>query len=204
MLRIDHLTKRFGDHVVFQDLTHTFSPGCLALCDEESTGKSTLLAILAGAVAADAGEVWIDGHSLTQARTQALARVAYVPDDCLFAPTLTGRALLEQVAACRQVTLDAQALMLARELDVAAHLDKRFEQMSTGTRRKIHFVAAQLGSPAVMLADGPSAGLDARSQAVLVERLQTWAGDRVVLFASHDPRFVEACAARPVRIDDLR
>ena len=50
MLRIDNLSKRYGDHIVFQGLTHAFAPGCVALCEEDSTGKSSLLGIIAGAL----------------------------------------------------------------------------------------------------------------------------------------------------------
>ncbi|WP_438859844.1 ABC transporter ATP-binding protein, partial [Achromobacter spanius] len=94
MLRIDNLSKRYGDHLVFQGLTHTFPPGCMALCEEDSTGKSSLLGIIAGVIAPDGGEVWIDGHSLANAPQQARARLAYVPDNCLAFPTQTGREFL--------------------------------------------------------------------------------------------------------------
>ena len=106
MLRIDHLTKRYGDDSVFEGLTHTFAPGCVALCEEESTGKSSLLGIIAGVIAPDGGEVWIDGHSLAASPLQAQARLAYVPDNCLALPQQTGRGLLEQVAAQKGVALD--------------------------------------------------------------------------------------------------
>jgi len=204
MLRIDNLTKRYGDHLVFKGLTHTFSPGCVALCEEASTGKSTLLGIIAGAVAPDAGDVWVDGHSLTHSPLQAKARLAYVPDDCLMFPTQTGRGLLEQVASAKNATLDDSVLDLAYRLGLEPHLDKRFEQMSTGTRRKVFLTAAALGEPAVIVADGPSNGLDAPACAVLAEQFRIWSQDRVVLFASHDPELVQACGASTVNVAELR
>src|SRR3546814_19753448 len=99
MLRIENLSKRHGDHLVFQALTHTFSAGCTALCEQDSTGKSSLLDIIAGIVAPDSGDVWIDGHSLAHAPRQARARLAHVPGNCLANPAQTGRGLLEKVAA---------------------------------------------------------------------------------------------------------
>lgn len=204
MLRIDNLGKRYGDHLVFQGLTHTFQPGCMALCEEDSTGKSSLLAIIAGALAPDSGDVWIDGHSLIHAPQQAKARLAYVPDNCLAFPSQTGRGLLEQVAAEKHAALDDAVLDLARALGLEPHLDKRFEQMSTGTRRKVYLTAAALGSPAVVVADGPSNGFDAQSRAVLAGLFKTWAQDRVVLFASHDAELVRACGARQVRVGTRR
>jgi len=204
MLRIDNLTKRYGDHFIFQGLTHTFPPGCVALCEEDSTGKSSLLAIIAGAIVPDAGDVWIDGHSLTLAPRQARSRLAYVPDNCLELPSQTGRGLLEQVAWEKNVELDDAVLDLAYRLGLEPHLDKRFEQMSTGTRRKVFLTAAALGEPAVVIADGPSNGLDAQARAVLAEQFIVWSQDRVVLFASHDPELVRACGARAVTVATLR
>lgn len=200
MLRLDKLTKRYGDHLVFQGLTHTFSPGCVALCEQDSTGKSSLLNIIAGVIAPDEGDVWIDGNSLTQTPQQAKARMAYIPDDCLAFPTHTGRELLEQIALDKNAPLDDAVLDLAYRLGLEPHLDKRFEQMSTGTRRKVYLTAAALGEPAVIIADGPSNGLDTQARAVLAERLKIWSQDRVVLFASHDSELVQACGASLINI----
>ncbi|ALX84835.1 ABC transporter ATP-binding protein [Achromobacter denitrificans] len=204
MLRIDHLTKRYGDHLVFQGLTHTFGPGCVALCEEDSTGKSSLLAIIAGVIAPDGGEVWVEGHSLGGSPQLAKSRLAYVPDDCLASPQQTGRGLLQQVAAEKGVAVDDAVLDLAARLGLEPHLDKRFEQMSTGTRRKVYLTAAALGDPAVVIADGPSNGLDTPARRELAELFMAWGRDRVVLFASHDPELVQACGATVMEVAALR
>ncbi|CAB3856000.1 ABC transporter ATP-binding protein [Achromobacter animicus] len=204
MLRIDNLSKRYGDYIVFQGLTHTFAPGCVALCEEDSTGKSSLLNIIAGALAPDGGDVHIDGHSLRDAPQVAQSRLAWVPDNCMAFPEQTGRGLLEQAAQAKGVTLDDSIWELARQLGLEPHLDKRFEQMSTGTRRKVYLTAAALGNPAVVVADGPSNGLDAQARGVLADVFKRWAQDRVVLFASHDPELVQACGATTVNVADLR
>ncbi|CAM5183727.1 ABC-type multidrug transport system, ATPase component OS=Castellaniella defragrans (strain DSM/ CCUG 39792 / 65Phen) OX=1437824 GN=BN940_06161 PE=4 SV=1 [Castellaniella denitrificans] len=204
MLRIDNLGKRYGGHSVFQGLNQTFGPGCVALCEEESTGKSTLLGIVAGAIAPDAGDVWIDGHSMAREPLLAKARLACVPDDCLAFPSRTGRGLLEQIAAEKNAALDDAVFDLACRLGLEPHLDKCFEQMSTGTRRKVFLAAAALGDPAVIVADGPSNGLDAQARAALAEQFRTWSRDRVVLFASHDAELVRACGAKVVGVAALR
>ncbi|MGB3276530.1 MAG: ATP-binding cassette domain-containing protein [Castellaniella sp.] len=204
MLRLDNLTKRYGDYLVFQGLNQTFGPGCVALCEEDSTGKSSLLSLIAGVIAPDDGEVWIDGHSMTREPLLAKARLAYVPDDCLAFPTLTGRELLERVAAEKQTSLDDAVFDLAERLGLSPHLDKRFEQMSTGTRRKVYLSAALLGDPAVIVADGPSNGLDTQARIALAEQFRQWGRDRVVLFASYDDELVRSCGARPIQVATLR
>ncbi|HEU0229559.1 MAG TPA: ATP-binding cassette domain-containing protein [Burkholderiaceae bacterium] len=203
MIRIENLSKRYGDHLVFQGLTRTFPPGCVALCEEDSTGKSSLLGVIAGVLVPDAGDVWIDGYSLVREPKQAKARLAYVPENCLAFPLQTGRGLLEQVATEKNTTLGDAVLDFAYELGLEPHLDKRFEQMSTGTRRKVFLTAAALGDPVAVIADGPSDGLDARARAVLAEQFKVWSRDRVVLFASHDRELVRACGASAINVSAL-
>jgi len=204
MLRIDNLTKRYDGHLVFQGLNYTFSPGCIALCEEDNTGKSSLLGIIAGVVRPDTGDVWIEGYSMIQSPRHAKTRVTYVPDNCLTSPMKTGRELLGQIAAEKNAKVDDAVLDLAHRLGLEPHLDKRFEQMSTGTRRKVFLTAAAIGNPAVIIADGPTNGLDAPARAVLAEQFQVWSQHRVVLFASHDADLVQTCGATPLDIKALR
>lgn len=200
MLHLDNLSKRYDGYLVFQGLTRTFAPGCYALCEEDNTGKTTLLNIIAGVIKPDEGDVRIDGHSMAQSPYHAKARLAYVPDNCMVDPAQTGRALLEQVAAEKKVALDEDVLDLAYDLGLEPHLDKHFEQMSTGTRRKVYLTAAALGDPAVVIADGPSNGLDKEARTVLAELFRSWSKDRVVLFASYDAELVQACGAHEFNI----
>ena len=100
--------------------------------------------------------------------------------------------------------MDDAVLDLAARLGLEPHLDKRFEQMSTGTRRKVYLTAAALGDPAVVIADGPSNGLDTPARRELAELFMAWGRDRVVLFASHDPELVQACGATVMEVAALR
>lgn len=200
MLRLENLSKRYGDTPVFRNLTRHLSPGCWALCDEDSTGKSTLLGMIAGVIPPDSGEIWVEGHRLNDASQQARHRVAWVPADCLQFPALTGRAFLERLASDKHAEVDATVLGLAADLSLESHLDKSFEQMSTGTRRKVYLTAAALGTPAVVVADGPSDGLDANARERVAALFRSWGRDRVVLFASHDAELVRDCGANRLEL----
>lgn len=203
MLRFENLGKRYGEHIIFQGLHHISGPGCIALCDENGSGKSTLMGVLAGAVDADEGEIWLGGHSLRSAQLEAKSALAYVPDDCMAYPFMTGRAFLELVASTKNTAVGASTLALAERFGLNPHLEKRFEQMSLGTRKKIFLTATTLGDPAVIIADEPGNGLDAAGRAVLIDLFKTLAKDRVVFFSSHDMAIVRACEARVVRFVDL-
>ncbi|VWC56925.1 ABC transporter ATP-binding protein [Burkholderia lata] len=203
MLRFDNLGKRYDKRVIFTGLNHASGAGCVALCDEQGSGKSTLLGILAGTIDADEGEVWLGGHSLRTAPLDAKSTLAYVPDDCLAYPSETGRGFLDLVAAARKATVDARTLALADRFGLSPHLEKRFEQMSFGTRKKLFLTATTLGAPAVVIADDPDSGLDAASRAVLIDLFRTLAADRTVFFSSHDPALAHACDARVTSFAEL-
>lgn len=204
MLRFQNLCKRYGEHILFQALAFDTGTGCIALNDQSGSGKSTLLGMLAGEIEVDEGDVWIGGHSLRSEPARARASLAYIPDDCMPSAQMTGRAFLDQVAASRGCSVDDHALALADRFGLGPHLEKRFEQMSFGTRKKMVLTAAALGKPAVVIADEPASGLDAPARAALVDLFKTFATDRTVLFSSYDPELAQACHARTIGFADLR
>ena len=203
MLRFDNLCKRYGERTVFHGLHYSASTGCVALNDESGSGKSTLLAILAGEIEADAGEIWIGGHSLRTLPHAAKSALTYIPEDCLTFPLETGREFLERVAAQRNTTLEPYTLELAERFGLAPHLEKRFEQMSFGTRKKIFLTAASIGAPTVVIADEPAGGLDAAARAVLADLFKQLGKQRVVFFTSYDAAFTQACEAKAISFADL-
>jgi ABC-2 type transport system ATP-binding protein len=203
MLRFDNLCKRYGEHTLFQGLHYSANAGCFALTDESGSGKSTLLGILAGEIEADAGEVWLGGHSLRTAQLAARSALTYVPEDCLTYPLETGREFLERVAMQRKTALENHTLELADRFGLTPHLEKRFEQMSYGTRKKMFLTSASVGAPTVVIADEPGGGLDAAARAVLIDLFKQLGQDRVVFFTSYDTALTQACEAKSVSFADL-
>jgi ABC-type multidrug transport system ATPase subunit len=93
---------------------------------------------------------------------------------------------------------------LADRFGLAPHVDKRFEQMSFGTRKKFFLTASVIGDTSVLVADEPVGGLDAAARAVLVDLFKTFGRTRSVFFSSYDAVFTEACEATRIQFSDLR
>ncbi|WP_353191613.1 ATP-binding cassette domain-containing protein [Pandoraea pnomenusa] len=203
ILRFENLTQRFGDFTLFENLSFRAAHGCFALRDEGGGGKTTLLGMLAGTADTGGGRVWIDGQSMQDAPDAAKAALAVVPFDCLTAPAQTGREFLEQRAAERGVTVSADILHWAERFGLMPHMEKRFDQMSLGTRRKFYLTATLFGSPRVILADEPSGGLDGPSRSVLIELFTELGRDRCVFFSTHDDVLAEGCGAQQLGFPEL-
>ncbi|WP_258537747.1 ABC transporter ATP-binding protein [Pandoraea pnomenusa] len=203
LLRFAHLTQRFGDFTLFENLGFQADCGCFALRDEGGGGKTTLLGMLAGTVDAHGGRVWIDGHSMQSATDAAQAALAVVPFDCLTEPAQTGMGFLAQRAAARRVDVSADVLQWVERFGLMPHMEKRFDQMSLGTRRKFYLSATRFGSPRVILADEPSGGLDGPSRSVLIDLFSELGQDSCVFFSTHDDELAEGCHATQLRFPDL-
>ena len=201
MLRFSGITKAFGWRQVFHGIGDDLAPGVYALQGANGSGKSTLLGILSGAIAPDAGQVWIDGVSLNADPLAARRRLSYAPDESPIYPFMGGRDLLDFVAMAKQAKVDSATLDLAAQLGLSPFMQTRFGAMSLGTQKKFLLCAAWIGQPRVMLLDEPSNGLDARTRELLAQRIQARAPQSLTLFASHDTGFVEACGATVLQMD---
>lgn len=202
MLRFQNLSKRFGPKPVIRNARGQLSAGAYALQGANGSGKSTLLAMLAGAIDPDAGDIWIDGVHLGQQGATARQHLAYAPDESPVYPFATGRDFLELVAQSRRCAVAGDALQLAEQLGLTPHWFTRFDAMSLGTQKKFLLSAAWLGDSRVMLLDEPSNGLDHAARDVLAQWIARHAAQRVLLFASHDAAFVQACGARVVQLGE--
>ncbi len=201
MLRFEQICKSYGVKRVLRDVSHHFSAGAYTLRGPNGIGKSTLLSVLAGAIEADSGTVWIDQQPMHSDPVAAKARLAYVPDECPVYPFMTGRELLKFVAYAKRCEIGAQVMEITTRLGLATHLDTRFGEMSLGTQKKTMLAAAWIGDPAVMLFDEPSNGLDAKARAILIEMVHARRG--VVLISTHDHEFAAAVGSVVIEFETL-
>ena len=168
-------------------------------------GKSTLLRLLAGLERPTAGEVWITGRRTAQLGQRARRRlaaqhVAYVfqrPRDNL----LDYLTVAEHVAlGARMRTGRVGAETLAAGLDPFGLRDvagRRPDALSAGEQQRLAFATATAGDPALVVADEPSAELDAAATAALVGVLRHEAArGRTFVLATHDPMLVAAADQR--------
>ena len=203
MLRFEHLSKSYGGRQVLHDLRHDVACGAWALRGPNGIGKSTLLRVLAGVTEPDGGSIWIDGMPMDAASGAAKARLAYAPDECPAYPFMTGRELLDFVAWAKRCSVSPEVLGIVERFGLARHLGARCGAMSLGTQKKLMLAAAWIGTPAVLLFDEPSNGLDVDARAVLVDLIADKSRHAVVLMSTHDQAFAQAVGANIIEFDAL-
>ncbi len=180
MLRIEHLLFSHPDAPapLFQSLSGQIPAGTALVCGDESTGKSTLLRLLAGRLAPQGGRLsWQDAPLRS-------ADVAWFdPLEPSRNEHTVQRVLAEVVTPAGQPALPE----LLDGLSLEPHLHKPLYQLSTGSRRKVFIAAALAAQAPVTLLDQPFMALDQPSIAFICSRLAhaAQARDRLVLLADY-------------------
>ena len=158
--------------------------GLLALVGPTGSGKTSLLAVIAGQVQPSAGAVTaIDPAGVAWAAQRPLILPGTLRDNLALARPSASDAELR--AVCGQVGLDALIDARAEGLDLP--LDHRGGGLSGGERRRLGLARALLARRPLLLCDEPTADLDADSAAHITALLRDIATRQAVIVATHDP-----------------
>lgn len=181
------------------------SGAALGLIGPSGCGKTTLLHLLAGILVPASGRLLVAGHELHDCdddRRRAFRRehVGMVFQEARLVPHLTVRDNI-MILHHRQLVsrLPAAAIErcheLAERVGISHLLRRRGDQLSRGEAQRAALARALLHRPSVILADEPTASLDATSAQMVVELLDELRQEQgaTLILASHDPRCLEAC-----------
>lgn len=186
LLEVHGLGMQFSGQVLFRDLAFAFGPGAVALMGQNGADKSTLLSLLSGVHAPQAGRIVVDGHDLAKAPQRARRQLAWVPDESVAYDFMTGDEFLRMVLALRGQA-DAPALPeLLEGFGLQPHAGKRFEAMSLGTRKKFMLASGLASDAPVVLMDEPTNGIDAQAKRFLLDVFKREGASRLFFFSTHD------------------
>jgi putative ABC transport system ATP-binding protein len=171
----------------------------LAVTGPSGSGKSTLLAVLAGLVAADGGTI----DPADPAERAALSGVVFQSYGLL--PVLTAAENVELPLQLRGLDRD-EVRELAEIALARAGLpdipDRLAEELSGGQRQRVAVARALAVSPALLVADEPTAELDADTAALVLHALRAEANSgAAVVIATHDPEVAAVCDAQLHLVD---
>lgn len=191
MIEVDGLHKAFkdGQRLIRAVLGLSFrveAGEVYGLLGPNGAGKTTTLRILATLVEADQGRVVVDGIDRAAEPLRARQRLAYVPAEAGLPDRLTAREVVKLFAAVQGATDRGVADRLLDELGASDYADRPCGELSTGMKRRVVLARALVHSPAVLLLDEPTDGLDVpgRRDVLGLIRAQAEAG-RAVILSSH-------------------
>lgn len=197
---IENVLKHYGRAVALRDFSCSVEAGsAVALWGPNGAGKTTLIRCVLG-LARYSGRIMIRGEDARKSGKSVRAQIGYVPQELPIFPFTVGEAA-RFVAKLKHASLDNAQ----RQLDLLGLgdlLDREIRNVSGGMRQRLSLALALIGAPSILLLDEPTANLDARGRAELLDLLRTLQRDGMTLvFSSHRQDDILAIADRVLMIE---
>jgi ABC-2 type transport system ATP-binding protein len=159
MITVSRLSKRYGKHVVVDDMSFDVAPGRVTgFVGPNGAGKSTTMRMMVGLTRPDHGVVRYRGLRYTELLRPARVVGAVLDARCMH-PGRTARDHLHAIAALSAIPRRRVEEVL-HEVGLEPAADQRAGGFSLGMRQRLALAGALLGQPDVLLLDEPSNGLD--------------------------------------------
>ncbi len=173
MLRIEHLTKIYGDKKAVDDLSLHIQPGEIyGFIGHNGAGKTTTLKSCAGILNFDSGEIFIAGKSVRETPLECKKITAYIPDNPDLYNYMSGIKFLNFVGDIFEVPLAERRKKIDEYTDIfeiKKDLGDAIQSYSHGMKQKLAIVSALIHSPELVILDEPFVGLDPKSAFSLKE-----------------------------------
>ncbi len=176
MLKIQNLTKRYGDKVAVNNISLEIKPGeVCAFIGHNGAGKTTTLKACIGIMGFDEGDIYIDGMSVKEKASECKSICAYIPDNPDLYDFMTGIKYLNFIADVYSVGADERTERinsLADRFGLTDDLAMRISSYSHGMKQKLAIISAFVHKPKLIMMDEPFVGLDPKASFTLKEMMR--------------------------------
>ncbi|MGX8729249.1 MAG: ABC transporter ATP-binding protein, partial [Lachnospiraceae bacterium] len=167
MLRIEHLTKIYGEKKAVDDLTIRIAPGEIyGFIGHNGAGKTTTLKSCVGILRFEQGDIFINGTSIKSDPLGCKQQIAYIPDNPDIYDYMTGIQYLNFIADIFGVPADVRKERIHRYAEtfgILKNLDQGIVEYSHGMKQKLVLISAWIHEPKLILMDEPFVGLDPKA-----------------------------------------
>lgn len=201
-VRLEQVSKLYGQKLVFENLNETFESGKITgLVGDNGAGKSTLLRLIAGLDTDYTGHIYYNGQPLSKPLYQQMTMVFQTP-------YLLKRSVYDNIAYPLQLRHRPSAeikqktdAMIAR-LGIEKLAKQYAHKLSGGESQKVALARALIFEPELVLLDEPMSGIDAASVSFMEQMIQEYAREyrKTVIMITHNARQAEELCDRIVHL----
>ena len=188
MLKINNLTKTFGDKKAVDNLTlHINSGEIYGFIGHNGAGKTTTIKCCCGILQFDQGEIYIDGISVKDNPLGCKQKIAYIPDNPDLYDFMTGIQFLNFVADVFGVSSDDRDSRIQKYADmfeITGDLAQPISAYSHGMKQKLAIISALIHEPKLIIMDEPFVGLDPKASHLLKETMREMCDKGAAIFFS--------------------
>ena len=204
MVKIQNLSKNFGDNAVLSNVSFEINKGeIVGFLGPHGAGKSTTMNILTGFLSFTEGRVEIDGLDIFDFPDEAKKSIGYLPETPPLYPEMTVTEYLNFVYELKKCTLNKKK-HIQEILEVVKLTDVKnrvIGHLSKGYRQRIGIGQALVGNPKVIILDEPTVGLDPRQVVEIRNLIRTLGLNHTVILSTHILQEVQAVCDRVIVIN---
>ncbi|NLJ89682.1 MAG: ABC transporter ATP-binding protein [Clostridiales bacterium] len=204
MIKVEHLTKYYGDHLAVDDVSFEISKGHVyGFLGPNGAGKSTTMNIITGCLSATDGRVLIGGHDIFEEPDAAKRLIGYLPEH---PPLYMNDSPLEylrfvgEAKGLRGPELSARVSEVVEKTGIYNVRNRRIATLSKGYKQRVGIAQALLGSPKVIILDEPTVGLDPIQIIEIRDLIRELGKTHTVIFSSHILSEVQAICDQIIMI----
>ena len=190
MLKIDKLTKTFGEKRAVDELTLGIAPGGICgFIGHNGAGKTTTIKAICGLMQFDSGEITIGGISIKDDPIACKSMIAYIPDNPDLYEFLSGIKYLNFIADVYGVSAELRQERIhkyAELFELTGDLAQPVSAYSHGMKQKLAIISALIHAPRLMVLDEPFVGLDPKaSRDLKLLMREICDGGGAIFFSTH-------------------
>lgn len=188
MLRIENLTKRYGEKTAVNNLSLHIAPGEIyGFIGHNGAGKTSTLKCIVGIQDFDEGEIYINSKSIKNQPIECKKLFAYIPDNPDIYDFMTGIQYLNFVADIFEVSQQERSELIKKYADmfeISGSLNDAINSYSHGMKQKLVIISALIHSPKLIIMDEPFVGLDPKASHILKGIMRQICDDGGAIFFS--------------------
>lgn len=188
MLRIENLTKTYGEKRAVDNLSLHIAPGEIyGFIGHNGAGKTTTLKAVVGILQFDKGEVFIKGESIRKNPLACKQKMAYIPDNPDLYEFMTGIKFLNFIADIFGVPEEKRQERIRKYADLfemTENLAQPIASYSHGMKQKLAIISAWIHEPKLIIMDEPFVGLDPKAAHILKQMMREVCDEGGAIFFS--------------------
>ena len=188
MLRIENLTKTYGEKRAVDNLSLHSAPGEIyGFIGHNGAGKTTTLKAVVGILQFDKGEVFIKGESIRKNPLACKQKIAYIPDNPDLYEFMTGIKFLNFIADIFGVPEEKRQERIHKYADLfemTENLAQPIASYSHGMKQKLAIISAWIHEPKLIIMDEPFVGLDPKAAHILKQMMREICDEGGAIFFS--------------------
>ena len=176
MLKIEHLTKIYGNKKAVDDLSLHINKGEIyGFIGHNGAGKTTTIKSCCGILKFEEGEIYVDGISVKENPLASKKKIAYLPDNPDIYEYMTGIQFMNFIAdvfGIPQKERQERIHNYAQMFGIIGDLAQPVSAYSHGMKQKLALISALIHDPKLIIMDEPFVGLDPKSAHTLKEQMR--------------------------------